>query len=70
LALAAEADDHQQRDRRRVAHYEAAAARYLEVCRAMHVTDLPIHEAHARMCAAAEQHLPPRVTGVIDADAE
>ncbi len=70
LALAGEADDYQQRDRRRVEHYETAAARYLEVCRAMHVVDLPIHEAHARMCEAAEQYLPTRVTGISDADAE
>ena len=70
LALAAEADDFQQRDRRRVEHYEAAAVRYLETCRAMRVGDLPLREAHARLCEAAERHLPPHVAGGTDADAE
>jgi hypothetical protein len=70
VALATEADDLQQRDRRRVERYEAAAVRYLEVCRAMRIGELPLREAHAQMCAAAGQHLPPRVAGVSDADAE
>jgi hypothetical protein len=70
LALAAEADEFQQRDRRRVERYEAAAIRYLEVCRAMHVGDLPLRDAHARMCEAAERDLPSRLIGVADADAE
>lgn len=70
VALATEADDLQQRDRRRVERYEAAAIGYLEACRAMRVGDLPLREAHARLCEAAERHLPPHVAGGTDADAE
>lgn len=70
LALAVEADDLQQRDRRRVERYEAAAVPYLEACRALRVGDLPLRAAHTCMCEAAERHLPPRVAGGADADAE
>lgn len=70
LALAVEADDLQQRDRRRVEKYAAAAERYLAECRALRVGELPLRDAHARMCAAAERCLPVQVIGDHDADAE
>ncbi len=70
LALAVEADDLQQHDRRRVTRYEAAAARYLTEIRASGLGDLPLREAHARLCEAAGQWLPTRLTEVSDADAE
>ena len=70
IALAEEADDFQQRDRRRVKTYEQAAARYLAECRLKRLADLPIREAHARMSEAAEDLLPKRPLEPTDADAE
>ena len=58
IALAEEADVLQERDRRRVSVYEAAAERYLAECRSNRLADLPLMEAHARMCEAAERLLP------------
>jgi hypothetical protein len=58
LALAEEMDELQQRDRRRVARYQEAAASYLAACRPADITSQPLHEAHERMCALAEQFLP------------
>jgi hypothetical protein len=58
LALAEEADDLQQRDRARVDRYEAAAAPYLAECRARGLAALPLRDAHARLCDAAERLLP------------
>ena len=70
LALTAEADDLQQRDHRRVERITKAAARYLDACRAMRVEDLPLREAHTRLCEAAEHYLPARPLEDTDADAE
>jgi hypothetical protein len=61
LALAAEADELQQRDAERLSKYVAAAARYLDECRAASVTDLPLREAHRRMCDMAARYLPTEV---------
>ena len=58
VALAEEADDLQQRDRARVAVYEAASARYFAECRRDTLISLPLREAHGRMCEAAERLLP------------
>ncbi|MGQ0732126.1 MAG: hypothetical protein ACT4QD_00570 [Acidobacteriota bacterium] len=58
IALAEEADEQQQRDRARVARYEAAAAPYLAECRRQELASLPLREAHRRMCDAAERWLP------------
>lgn len=70
VALAEEADDLQQRDRRRVALYEAAAERYLAECRASGIADLPLAEAHTRLCEAAVRLLPTRPVERTDADAQ
>jgi hypothetical protein len=70
VALAEEADALQQRDRARVAVYEAAAVAYLAECRRQQLHDGPLREAHARMCDAAERLLPFRPPEIIDADAE
>ncbi len=58
VAIAAETDSLQQRDRRRVACYLAAAERYLEEYRRARLTDLPLAEAHEAACALAERWLP------------
>lgn len=70
IALAEEADDLQQRDRRRVEGYETAAARYLAECHFKRFSDLPLREAHAHMCEAAERLLPTCPVECADADAE
>jgi uncharacterized protein YccT (UPF0319 family) len=61
LALAVEADELQQQDAARVATYATAAERYLQECHTASVTELPLREAHARMCRIAEGLLPPHV---------
>jgi hypothetical protein len=67
VALAEEVDDQQQRDRRRVDAYQQAAGRYLSECRIQGLSELPLREAHLRMCEAAHRLLPLQVT---DADAQ
>lgn len=57
-ALAQEADELQRRDAARVKVYEDAAQSYVAACRAGGLVDLPLREAHVRLCAAAEQWLP------------
>jgi len=70
-ALAEEIDDLQQRDRRRVAVYEAAAEPYLEACRALDLSTLGLRAAHACMIEIAERLLPRAVRpGRDHADAE
>ena len=69
IALAEEADELQQRDRRRMARYQSAAEPYLAECRALGVPGLPIREAHEKMCEAASRLLPVDVGGA-DGDAE
>ena len=59
--LAEEADDLQQQDAARLAMYEEAARSYIEACRAGALTDLPLRDAHARLCEAAERSLPTHV---------
>ena len=63
LALAAEADDLQAQDRRRMDRYEAAAREYLEACRRSNVARMPLREAHERLLEVASRllpvHLPP-----------
>jgi hypothetical protein len=68
--LAEEADDLQRRDAARLAAYERAARDYLAGVHAGRFTDLPLQEAHERLCTAAERWLP-RVPPEADrADAE
>lgn len=61
IALAEEIDDQQQRDRRRVERYQAAAAPYLEAVRAHRLGELPLAEAHQRLVQDAERLLPAQV---------
>lgn len=70
LALAAEADDLQQADRRRVEQYARAAEPYLGACRALSLGTLSLSDAHARLCDEAERHLPVRPLRGSDADAQ
>jgi hypothetical protein len=58
VALAEEADDLQQRDRRRVLAYARAAEAFLAECRTLPLADLSLVDAHARLCAMAERLLP------------
>jgi len=58
IALAEEVDDLQQQDRQRVEVYEAAAEPYVAQCRLDGLRDLPLAEAHARMCEMADRLLP------------
>lgn len=69
IALAEEIDDQQQRDRRRVERYQAAAAPYLEAARAHRLTELRLAEAHQRLLEDAERFLPTLVRADDD-DAE
>ena len=61
-ALAEEADELQQRDTARLWAYEEAAMPYLAECRAIRLVDLPLREAHARLCEIAARRLPAVVT--------
>ena len=71
LALAEEIDALQQADRRRLAIYESAARPYIEECRAVGVSMLPLREAHDRMVEIAGRLLPPApIPGLPDADAQ
>ena len=70
VALAEEADDLQQRDRARVAVYEAASTRYVADCRARSLTNLPLRDAHRGMCEVAGRLLPMHPLEGSDADVE
>jgi hypothetical protein len=70
IGLAEEIDDHQQRDRRRVERYQAAAVRYLEAARAHRLGELPLEEAHQRLLEDAERFLPTHLPVEDDDDAE
>jgi hypothetical protein len=71
VALAEEADQLQRRDKARLDAYTRAAEPYLTACRAARLTELPLPEAHARMCDLAERTLPTVVPGAEShADAE
>jgi hypothetical protein len=71
MALAEETDTLQQRDAIRVDAYEKAARLYLAGCRALDLSELPLREAHARLCEVAERLLPKRVPWQTDnADAQ
>lgn len=63
-ALALEIDELQQADRRRVAAYQQAAAPYLDEFRRLRLDELPLDQAHDRMCTLAETRLPERPPGV------
>lgn len=69
VALAVEADELQNRDRRRVAAYESSAAAFLEECRRLGIADLSLRDAHARLCEVGERLLPFQVAEAADADA-
>lgn len=71
IALAEEADELQQEDRRRLARYEQAAGPFLDACRAQNLTALPLRTAHARLCDAATGLLPTNLPwSPDDADAQ
>ncbi len=70
LALAEEADMLQQRDRRRVQAYDAAAVPFVAECRRQGWCDLPLREAHARLSEAAERLLPVRPTETVHENAQ
>lgn len=70
IALAEEIDELQQRDRRRVERYHAAAAPYLEAARAHRLGELPLADAHQRLIEDAERFLPTHVPAHDDDDAE
>lgn len=57
-ALAEETDELQQQDAARLDAYEKAARPYLAECRAVRLAELPLREAHARLCEIAERRLP------------
>ncbi|MBI3049101.1 MAG: hypothetical protein HYY76_12410 [Acidobacteria bacterium] len=70
-ALAEETDMLQQQDGARLAAYDAAAQPYLAECRALELSELPLREAHARLCEVAERRLPPVIRwSTTDADAQ
>ena len=70
-ALAEEADTLQQRDAARLDAYDEAATRYVAECRAVRLAELPLREAHARLCEIAERRLPAVVRwSTNDADVE
>jgi hypothetical protein len=70
-ALAEEADTLQQQDAARLGAYDAAARAFRTECRAINVADLPLREAHARLCEIAARTLPTRVRwSAADADVE
>jgi hypothetical protein len=58
LALAEEADEHQQRDRRRVEAYTRAAQPYLDGCRELRLSEMNLREAHQRLVELAGRTLP------------
>jgi hypothetical protein len=71
VSLAEEIDAQQQEDRRRMSGYEQAAQLYLEECRASSILELPLREAHARLCEVADRLLPREVLeDAADADAQ
>lgn len=70
-ALAEEADALQQQDAARLAAYEEAAAPYNVECRALRLAEMPLRDAHARLCGIAERRLPKTVAWkTSDADAQ
>lgn len=71
VSLAEEIDAQQQEDRRRMSGYEQAALPYLEECRASSILELPLRDAHARLCEVANRLLPRQVLeDASDADAQ
>lgn len=70
-SLAAEIDDLQQQDRRRVKRYQQASEDYLRAFKKLDRGVLQLPESHRRLCQLAERHLPESVPGgQDDADAE
>ncbi|MGH9255927.1 MAG: hypothetical protein ACRD3C_15320 [Vicinamibacterales bacterium] len=57
-ALAEEADVLQQRDAARLDTYNEAAKPYIAECRTVGLHELPLREAHNRLCEIAERRLP------------
>jgi hypothetical protein len=57
-ALAEEADMLQQQDAARLAAYDEAAAQYNHECQRLRLADMPLRDAHARLCDIAERYLP------------
>lgn len=58
VALAREVDRLQQEDRARVETYRRASDAYLHEVQAARIGDLPLLEAHERICEIAERWLP------------
>jgi hypothetical protein len=70
-ALAEEADRLQRQDASRLEAYDAVAEPYLAECRTVNLAELPLREAHARLCDIAARTLPTRVRwSPDDADVE
>jgi len=61
-ALAEETDALQQQDAARLAAYDEAAAQYTAECRRLRLADMPLRDAHARLCEIAERRLPMTVS--------
>jgi len=61
LALAAETDDLQQADRRRLVRYTTAARAYLDAWAESRIGELPLREGHRRSLEIAERWLPETV---------
>ncbi|MEA2605137.1 MAG: hypothetical protein QOF89_6129 [Acidobacteriota bacterium] len=58
VALARELDRLQQQDRARLEKYRAASVGYLREFQVANIADLPLLEAHERLCKLAERWLP------------
>ncbi len=59
VELARELDRLQQQDRARLERYRAASLAYMQEFQAAKIGDLPLPEAHERLCELAEKRLPP-----------
>lgn len=68
--LAREVDRMQQMDRERLLRYQNASREYVAAFRPAGLGELPLRDAHARLCELAEAHLPKSVEGDESATAE
>ena len=69
LELAREADELQQRDRRRLERYQRASQRYLREFQAADIGALPLREAHMTAIDLATNLLPAAITDELEPDA-
>lgn len=61
--LAREVDRLQQVDRERLLRYQRASREYVVAFRRSRLGELPLSEAHEKVCGLAEEHLPKSVEG-------